>query len=137
MARVPPLDRREVAELDDVFAQVQQRMGFVPNSMLTMARRPELVRAFGALSRAVRSGTVDPVLKEMVALVASTASGCRYCQAHTASNAVAGGDRAGNDTMATELEDHPLALASDVLGGVGWEAGKHAPADRAAHRQPK
>ena len=28
--------------------------------------------------------------------------------------------------MATELEDHPLALASDVLGGIGWEPGKHA-----------
>ena len=31
-----------------------------------------------------------------------------------------------NDAMATELEEHPLALASDVLGGIGWEAGKHA-----------
>jgi hypothetical protein len=37
-----------------------------------------------------------------------------------------------NDTMATELEEHPLALASDVLGGVGWEVGKHAPATSVA-----
>jgi alkylhydroperoxidase family enzyme len=31
-----------------------------------------------------------------------------------------------NDTMATELEEHPFTLASEVLGGVGWEPGKHA-----------
>jgi alkylhydroperoxidase family enzyme len=33
-----------------------------------------------------------------------------------------------NDTMATELEEHPFALASEVLGGVGWDPGKHAQA---------
>ena len=31
-----------------------------------------------------------------------------------------------NDTMATELEDSPLAFAQAALGGVGWEIGKHA-----------
>jgi hypothetical protein len=30
--------------------------------------------------------------------------------------------------MTTELEEHRFALASDVLGGIGWEAGKHAAA---------
>jgi len=194
MARVTPLKREEVPELEDAFARAEQRMGFVPNSMLTMARRPEIMRALGGLTQAARTGTVDPQLKEMVALVASTASGCRYCQAHTASNAsrvgaqadkiadvwdyevnerFTGAERAAlrlahhaglvpneatdedfallrqhfddgeivelvamialfgflnrwNDTMATELEDHPLALASGVLGPGGWEAGKHA-----------
>lgn len=31
-----------------------------------------------------------------------------------------------NDTMATELEEEPLAFASDALTSHGWEAGKHA-----------
>jgi len=31
-----------------------------------------------------------------------------------------------NDTMATELEDIPLAFGNNVLAKRGWEAGKHA-----------
>src|SRR3990170_5615698 len=87
MARVPPLPREEVPELEDAFAPVEQRMGFLPNSLLTMARRPEILRAVSSLAQAARTGTVSRELKELVALVSSTAAGCRYCQAHTASNA--------------------------------------------------
>ena len=32
-----------------------------------------------------------------------------------------------NDTLATELEDMPLAVAERVLAPTGWKAGKHAP----------
>jgi AhpD family alkylhydroperoxidase len=87
MARVPPLPRDQVPELEGSFGPVEQRMGFLPNSLLTMARRPEVLRAAASLAQAARTGTVSPELKELVALVSSTASGCRYCQAHTASNA--------------------------------------------------
>jgi AhpD family alkylhydroperoxidase len=133
-------------------------------------------------------------LKQMVAQVASTAAGCRYCQAHTAATANNLGiseekladlwlwqtsdhfdaaERAAldlafhaasvpntttdahfdalrehyneeqivalvatismfgylnrwNDTMATSLEEHPTAFASEVLSAAGWEPGKHA-----------
>jgi uncharacterized peroxidase-related enzyme len=87
MARVPPLRREDVPELEDAFHPVEERMGFLPNSLLTMARRPEILRAVSSLAQAARTGTVSRELKELVALVASTAAGCRYCQAHTASNA--------------------------------------------------
>jgi uncharacterized peroxidase-related enzyme len=87
MARVPPLPRDQVRELEGSFGPVEQRMGFLPNSLLTMARRPEVLRAAASLAQAARTGTVSRELKELVALVSSTASGCRYCQAHTASNA--------------------------------------------------
>ena len=94
MARVAPVSREDVPELEDAFAPVEQRMGFLPNSMLTMARRPAVLRAVAELTQAARTGTVSRELKELVALVASTATGCRYCQAHTASNAT----RTGADT---------------------------------------
>jgi uncharacterized peroxidase-related enzyme len=32
-----------------------------------------------------------------------------------------------NDTMATTLEDHPLAWAQENLSSAGWAAGQHAP----------
>jgi uncharacterized peroxidase-related enzyme len=69
-------------------------MGFLPNSMLTLAHRPEILRAVAGLAQVARKGTVSPELKELVALVASTAAGCRYCQAHTASNATRKGAEA-------------------------------------------
>ena len=31
-----------------------------------------------------------------------------------------------NDTLATALEDEPLAFAAERLGGESWEPGKHA-----------
>lgn len=37
MARLEPRNRDEVPELADVFAVAEAGMGFVPNSMLTMA----------------------------------------------------------------------------------------------------
>src|SRR5919109_2480760 len=189
MARIPPLPREDIPELEDAFDPVEQRMGFLPNSLLTMARRPEILRAVASLAQAARTGTVSRELKELVALVASTAAGCRYCQAHTASNATRVGAEAAritdvwnyetsdlfddaeraalrlahhaalvpnqatdedfeelrrhfddgeivelvtmialfgflnrwNDTLATDLEPHPLALASEVIAEAGWE----------------
>lgn len=32
-----------------------------------------------------------------------------------------------HETMATELEAEPLAVAHEVLGGLAWDAGRHAP----------
>jgi uncharacterized peroxidase-related enzyme len=194
MARIPPLTREEASKLDDAFEPVEERMGFLPNSLLTMARRPEVLRAVASLAQAARTGTVSRELKELIALVASTAAGCRYCQAHTASNATRAGadatkialvwsyetsdvfddaERAAltlahhaalvpnqatdedfaqlrrhfddgqiveivtvialfgflnrwNDTVATDLEPRPFAVALEVIGAAGWEPGKHA-----------
>jgi uncharacterized peroxidase-related enzyme len=195
MPRIAPLPDSALAEFGPLFAQVQERMGFVPNSMKTMARRPEILRGFMALAQAVigPAATLPPELAQLVAHVASAAAGCRYCQAHTAHAAEGRGappekiealwehatsprfteaeraalalaqaaaeapNRAGpehfeaarahfseeeileivavvaffgflnrwNDTLATELEDSPLAFAEAHLAPRGWEAGKH------------
>ncbi len=89
MAHVTPLPRETLRELEEYFEPLQTRMGFLPNSVLTMVRKPDLVRAFSALGRAVYAPSEDvPLpLKNMIAHVASAAAGCRYCMAHTASNA--------------------------------------------------
>jgi len=70
-------------EFKDEFAALEQVMGFVPNSVKTMARRPELVKAFAQLAWVSgQVGDVDPALRQLIGLVASTAAGCMYCQAH-------------------------------------------------------
>jgi uncharacterized peroxidase-related enzyme len=176
----------------------EQRMGFLPNSQLIMARRPELQKAFSALGRAVNAPNpnVPPSLKAMVSHIASSVAGCRYCMAHTASttNRNLGPDEAAkverlgsfetdplfsdkeraalsfaaaaaavpntvdeshyvelrkyfsdddivdlvavismfgflnrwNDTLATDLEPEPIAVAEEKLSSRGWTAGKHA-----------
>lgn len=86
MPLVPPLPLgadAEVAELADFF---NTTLGFPPNSVLTMQRRPEIARAFIALNKAVMTnhGRITSEQKRLVALIASHAAGCRYCQAHTA-----------------------------------------------------
>jgi len=61
-------------------------LGFPPNSVLTMQRRPEIAAAFIALNKAVMAnkGRLTSEQKRLVALLSSAATGCRYCQAHTA-----------------------------------------------------
>jgi uncharacterized peroxidase-related enzyme len=108
MARVAPVSRKDVPELEDAFAPVEQRMGFLPNSLLTMARRPVILRAVAELTQAARTGIVSPELKELVALVASTAAGCRYCQAHTASNATRKGAHAEKIAQVWSYESSDL-----------------------------
>lgn len=88
MARIDPLPADHVEEHAERFAAVEALMGFVPNSMPTMARVPGLAEAFSALGGAVFGNARVPLaLNQMVAQVASSAAGCRYCQAHTAHTA--------------------------------------------------
>ncbi|HUB40852.1 MAG TPA: carboxymuconolactone decarboxylase family protein [Streptosporangiaceae bacterium] len=84
MTRVRPVDRESAPDLEETFASVEQHLGVLPNSTLTMAHRPEIMRSFAKLNEAVMGpGEVTQDLKQMVAAVVSTAAGCRYCQAHT------------------------------------------------------
>jgi len=84
MTRIAPLKREELTEQEPVFQMVEAAMGFVPNSMLTMARKPGLLEAFGGLGAVVLAGnTLPDGLAQMVAFMSSHAAGCRYCQAHT------------------------------------------------------
>ncbi|HVC15112.1 MAG TPA: carboxymuconolactone decarboxylase family protein [Acidimicrobiales bacterium] len=59
--------------------------GYLPQARAVLARRPEVLRALNRLDEAVmRTGTVDPALKLLVAELSSAAAGCRHCQAQTA-----------------------------------------------------
>lgn len=85
MPHVSPLPRDAVPEFKERFDHYENTRGFVPNSILTMARRPAIARAFMELNQAVLyEGKVAEELKMLVSLVSSQASGCRYCQAHMA-----------------------------------------------------
>ncbi len=195
MAHVSPLRRDDLPQFKERFDHYERTRGFVPNSILTMARRPRIAEAFMDLNQAVLyEGTVPEELKMLVSLVASQAAGCRYCQAHMANLAriykasaekiaavweyetsplFSEAERAAlrlahkaalqpnladaadfaelrrhftddeiveivatialfgylnrwNDTMATDIEEHPRRVAQETIGSRGWQPGKHA-----------
>src|SRR5258708_39331212 len=86
MARIAPLRREGSKDLETVFEITEAVMGFVPNSMLIMARDPDLLAAFAELSAVIvaRPGRIDPGLKALIMYVVSRAAGCQYCVAHSA-----------------------------------------------------
>ena len=83
MPHLDPLPWEASPQFRERFEHYQNTRGFVPNSILTMQRRPAIAQAFMDLNRAVLyEGTVAEELKMLVSLITSQASGCRYCQAH-------------------------------------------------------
>jgi uncharacterized peroxidase-related enzyme len=85
MAHMKPLPTQTTPELRDDFEIFEKILGFVPNSLLTMQRRPKMVRGFGELTRAVMDpeGAVDLGLMRLIAHFSSRAAGCQYCEAHS------------------------------------------------------
>ena len=85
MARLDPLPPDHTPELKRYFDFFLTTLGFAPNSVLTMQRRPKLVQAFAQLNAAVMdpAGKVDLGFRRLIGNLASKAAGCLYCQAHT------------------------------------------------------
>ncbi len=85
MSRLPPLPPETTPELKSHFDFFLGTLGFTPNSVLIMQRKPRLVQAFAQLNAAVMDpdGEVDLGFRRLVGHVASKAAGCLYCQAHT------------------------------------------------------
>ena len=104
MAHVAPLARQDLAALEPVLAGAEANMGFVPNSMLTMAHMPQLTMAFSMLAGVVFGADLRPMMEnfanivpqdenaaealppqlvQLIAYSVSLSAGCRYCQAHT------------------------------------------------------
>ena len=126
MTHIPQVSRADVPALEPIMGMVEQAMGFVPNSFLTMAHWPELLQTFSAMAGTVlNSGELDKGLKQLIAHVTSNAAGCRYCQAHTSHNAERRGIAAEKVSQAFEFEKSELftdaeraALRVALYGGT-------------------
>jgi uncharacterized peroxidase-related enzyme len=85
MPLVEPLPADHDSEVAELARFFEETLGFCPNSVLTMQRRPAIARSFIELNKSVMEnhGRVTSALKRLVGYVSSNATGCRYCQAHT------------------------------------------------------
>src|SRR5258707_24597 len=117
MARIAQVRRDESKDLETVFEITEAVMGFVPNSMLIMARDPDLLAAFAELSAVIvaRPGRLDPGLKALIMYIVSRSAGCQYCVAHSAN--LAASPVSGATPGARRLtQSPPLPLAPQAMG---------------------
>jgi len=86
MERLAPLPRDAHPELQDTLGTYKTYLGYVPNSVLIMQRKPKLIRALAQMASAVwdKESEVDLGFKRLVAYVASRTHGCNYSMAHAA-----------------------------------------------------
>lgn len=85
MPLVTPLDTDENEEVANLAKFFNETLGFCPNSVLTMQRRPAIAKAFIKLNMAVMAneGRVNAEQKRLIGYITSANTGCRYCEAHT------------------------------------------------------
>jgi len=106
---VQPLSTVSNPELEELVQFFNETLGFCPNSVLTMQRRPAIAKAFVNLNMAVmkNEGRVTSSLKRLIGYLSSYAAGCMYCQAHT----IRAADRYGADELKLnniwEYKNHP------------------------------
>ena len=85
MPLITPLDQFANPEVEKLVKFFNETLGFCPNSVLTMQRRPAIAEAFVNLNMAVMAneGRVTAEQKRLVGYLTSAQTGCKYCQAHT------------------------------------------------------
>ena len=78
--RLAPLPLEANPDLKESFQAYVKSLGFVPNSVLILQRRPKIVKALAQLASAVwdPQGEVPVGFKRLVAHVASRMHGCHY-----------------------------------------------------------
>src|SRR5437879_1980079 len=120
--RIEPLPPEHTPELKDAFDAMAKNLGFIPNSMLILQRKPKIARALSQLTASIwePGGEVDRGFKRLIAHVASRTAGCRYCMAHTAGGALRFG-----------VEDRKLAAVWDYARSPLYSAAERAALDLA------
>lgn len=85
MSIIEPLNELSDTKTKKLAEFFNETLGFCPNSVLTMQKKPKLAQAFINLNKAImeNNGSLTSEFKRLIAFVSSSAAGCRYCQAHT------------------------------------------------------
>jgi uncharacterized peroxidase-related enzyme len=93
MAAINPVLKDQAApEIVGIFDKMTKRLGFMPNFFATLAHRPNVLKSFLDLYKAIMNeGTVEARFKELAYLKTAMINGCEYCtKAHIASGKKAG-----------------------------------------------
>jgi len=105
---------------------VQNKLGFAPNIMRTMANSPAVLQGYLDFSSALSKGTLSPKFREQIALAVSEINDCQYClAAHSAIGRTVGlSEEAIEDSRRGESPDTKeataLAFTRHVVLNRGW-----------------
>jgi uncharacterized peroxidase-related enzyme len=93
MSRLPPADRADLSFHEDKFRKLEDAIGFIPQGLLVMGRKPEMLSVWAQLVSVIYhdQGLVAAPLKRLIAHTVSRAAGCSYSMAHTAHAAAEAG----------------------------------------------
>ena len=85
MPLVHPISEIQDESTKQLVTFFNETLGFCPNSVLTMNKKPLMADAFINLNKAVmdNAGSISSEFKRIIAYISSNTAGCRYCQAHT------------------------------------------------------
>ena len=115
--RLDPLPPEHSPELKEAFEVYRKSLGFVPNSVRIMQRKPKMVKGLAQLSAAIwdPESKVDRGFKRLVAHVASRSAGCQYCMAHTAEVAISLGIEEKKLAAVWDYQSSPLFSAAERI----------------------
>ncbi len=117
MSLIDPINTIKDAETKALVQFFNETLGFCPNSVLTMQKKPSLAQAFVHLNKAVMHnvGSISSEFKRVIAYVSSNTAGCRYCQAHAIRAAERYGGAKERLESAWNFEESPLFTAKEKI----------------------
>lgn len=155
MPHIAPKSAEDLRDVKKVLKMSEAAMGFIPNSTLTMAHKPQLSLAFSLLA-AVTYGadlkgllafygdaipepsnpeqSLTPEQIQLLAFAVSLSAGCRYCQAHTSHRLVEAG---ANQEKLSAIADYEASAAftpgEKALLALAFAAGQNPNEATSAH----
>lgn len=127
MAVLEPLDRAVSPEAESALDRLSARIGYRPNALATMARRPgALAAVLSLIEEAVfRPGASAVGLRWMAAYATCVGAGCGYSGAHAAHGAVEAGEALSRVVAAAYAPAHRgFATGERALLEMAGEIGR-------------
>ena len=120
-----PISRFPIPSLEQIpedlrnrILEVQKKTGFIPNVFLTLAHRPEELRAFMAYHDTLMDGDsgLSKAEREMIVVATSTLNDCQYCViAHGAILRIRARNPLLSDQVAINYQKADLTMREDAM----------------------
>ncbi len=113
----PVYEAPHLSSVDEIFADIENCFGMVPNLFRTYAHHPPLLDAnWRKVKRVMMDGSLPRLVKEVIAVLVSKDNACRYCvAAHTAALRSLGKSDADIKRIEAALDDDDLSANHKLL----------------------
>ena len=119
ISRFPVPSLKQIPEdLRNRIVEIQEKTGFVPNVFLTLAHRPEELRAFMAYHDTLMDGDsgLSKAEREMIVVATSALNDCQYCViAHGAILRIRARNPLLSDQVAINYQKADLTMREDAM----------------------